>query len=376
MTKTQFLKAMLLFLFAYSSSFSFAQSPPENSFFVIHCDPDFADNLHYQRLQEMVDSADAYGVPLTIQMSPTWVDLVLADSAKFDTIRAWQTRGHEIAAHHHGIHHCYWDEYTNYPSDSIAHHQPTGGACDSGTFIANMVGVWDNLDSIAGDSMMMTWGSSDSFPAVDMHPNIKYRTDGGRDTAIQGFSNIYTATWGPTTIDATTYGPYTVCSIDYFFIENMGTVTDMIALYNDSVGYSGQFNTVGVVTHTFDYHEAIIQGGPNYFIVWLNFISGNGCQTVREILRESPVCASVNSAAKLRTADFKLWPNPAATKLHLELPAANASSLQVIDLQGATVIESKFVTELDISGLRNGLYYVIIQSDQGILVKSFRKDSM
>ena len=88
-----------LYFYLSLTGIAFGQSSPANSFFVIHCDPQNASNLNYAKLQQMVDTATAHNVPLTIEISPSWASLILTDTAKLDNIRTWQQNGHEIAAH-------------------------------------------------------------------------------------------------------------------------------------------------------------------------------------------------------------------------------------------------------------------------------------
>ncbi len=370
----------VLTLYALLPAFGTAQSPPANSFFVVHCDPDYADFPHFNKLRKMVHIADQHQVPLTLEMSPQWVDFILADPARIDTIRTWQANGHEIAAHHHGIFHCFYDGYTNYPPDSLILHQLSMGAgCAQDTSSIPMNVFWEKLDELAGDSLMLTWGSSDEHPAVDMYPNIPYRTDGGRDYPEQGFSNPYVATHGPTVIGSTTYGPYTVCSIDYYFIDEMEEVNQMIALYNDSLGFSGDYSVVGVVTHVFDFAEADNTFPPenNYFNVWMNFIEGKGCKTVRKILRESGVCESTATQTALSTEKtFDIYPNPARDFVVISLQELQAQELYLFNANGQKVLqldlqEGQQELSLPLQHLPKGIYFIQIRTDKSVVSKRF-----
>ncbi len=352
-------------------------SPPENSFFVIHCDPGFADEPHFNKLRKMVNIAGEHGVPLTLELSPQWVDFILADPARTDTIRTWQARGHEIAAHHHGIFHCFYDGYTNYPPDSIALHQLSmGGGCVQDTSHIPMQVFWEKLDEIAGDSLMLSWGSSDEHPAVDMYPDIPYRTDGGRDFPEQGFSNPYVATHGPTTVGDNTYGPYTVCSIDYYFIDEMGDVEDMMALYNDSLNFSNDFSTIGVVTHVFDFAEADNNFPPaqNYFYTWINFIEGKGCKTVRQILRESQICNPTAVQNIENENSLRLFPNPASDLVTVSLSGVQATDLSLFDTNGREMLRLALPKEqqefhLSLQHLPKGVYVLRIRAVEGVFSK-------
>ena len=69
--------------------------------------------MHFFKLKQMIDTATAYNVPLTMEFSPDWVQMILSDPSKLNLVRQWQQWGHEVAGHHHGIFHCVWDGYTN-----------------------------------------------------------------------------------------------------------------------------------------------------------------------------------------------------------------------------------------------------------------------
>ena len=372
------MRRTIIFSFFLVSIFICKAQSPANSFFVIHCDPGYADDIHYNKLQQMIDTASAHNVPLTLELSPPWVNLILADPVKLDSVRSWQKRGHEIAAHHHSVYHCFWDSITNFPIDSIIANQPAGPKCDSGILSSTMKTFWDDLDTIAGDSLMLTWGSTDDYPAVDLYPDIPYRTDGGRDSAVQGFSNIYLATHGPTTVGSTTYGPYTTCSIDYYFIEDISTVQEMRDLYNDSTGFSNMYNTVGVVTHVFNFKQALSAAPPNYYYTWINFIEGKGCQTVREILRKSSVCSGVGIEKIKTKADFKIYPNPASTTLYIvpnEGQGNKDYQVKVYNIFGQKFISEQSPNSLKIQNLENGVYFVKITSELNeISIQKFVKE--
>ncbi len=355
----------------------FAQSPPVKSFFAIHCDPGYATNLHFNRLRQMVDTATAHEVPLSLQLSPQWVDMILADTQKLALLRSWQAWGHEVAAHHHGIYHCYWDSLTNYPPDSIAFYQPISSNCPEGLYQGSMQSFWNALDVLAGDSLLLTWSSSDEHPAVDMYPNVAYRTDGGRDNPEQGFSNPYVETHGPISLGGQTYGPYTVCSIDYFFLENFDDVQQMIDLYND-LSFSSQFEVVGVVTHVFNFQTAVNQPPPNYFFAWIQFIEGKGCQTVRQILRESPACGSLAVEAEPITSSYsglRVYPNPAFDVLYLQWEGRDLpgkSRVEILDFWGRKVLSGKGVYGLSIASLPPGSYFVKVWHDDSNVPLSCR----
>ncbi len=125
-------------------------------FIVVHCDPQEVLNLHdnydpaffdydgnghydaedaWQALMDLVDLADSYGIPLTLQFSPPYVDFMrqsrcdnlLGEGRVYprngevlytrcrDLVMAWGANGHELSLHHHGPLHdpLKFDGYTN-----------------------------------------------------------------------------------------------------------------------------------------------------------------------------------------------------------------------------------------------------------------------
>ncbi len=350
-----------LFLMTFASLFG----QPPHSFFTIHCDPGFA-HL-FPKLKQMVDTATAHEVPLTLELSPQWVYSILNNPEKLQLVREWQAWGHEIAAHHHSIYHCYWDSLTNYPLDSIAFHQPISPFCDSGILISPMKPFWDSLDVLCGDSLLLTWGSSDEHPAVDMYPHVPYRTTGGRTDPAQAFSNPYTETHGPTTIGDVTYGPYTTCQVDYFFIDNLTKVNALKNLYQDT-SFSNNYSVVGVVTHVFDFNSS-----PVYFYNWIQFIEGKGCKTVRQILRQSGCSPTSDAEAARPAGGLRVFPNPADDLLQVELSAGLEGWLRIWNTTGQLMWEGKIraSTPLNVSGWPTGLYVATVQTDRQSMSSNF-----
>ncbi len=129
---------------------------PRRGFILIHADPQEILNLHenydpaiadydhngtyeaedaWQALMDLVDLADSYAIPLTLQFSPPYIDFMqqprcdrlLAGGRAYpknsntlytrclDLVMAWEENGHEISLHHHGPHHdpLKFDGYTN-----------------------------------------------------------------------------------------------------------------------------------------------------------------------------------------------------------------------------------------------------------------------
>jgi hypothetical protein len=302
--------------------------------------------------------------------------MILSDPNKITRVRSWQQAGHEVAGHHHGIYHCMWDSLTNYPTDSIEANQPVYtqdnngnwvANCDSGILKSPMQPFFDSLDVIAGDSLLITWGASDEHPEVDLYPDLLYRTTGGRDSAAQGFSNPYTETYGPTTLSNGTYGPYTVCLIDYFFLYDSNNVIEMQNKYND-LSFSSQYKVAGVVTHVFNVKNQNQNNPNNFFYQWLRFISGKGCKNVRNIMRaEGCVPSQVNSQNNLTAPFIKIYPNPAKDKITIEQPGNSNLQITVWSIDGRKMFYKENLQQtgtIDLSFLPGGMYMINISTPQ------------
>jgi len=66
----------------------------------------------WPNLEKFMALADRYGHKITLQFSPQWADYVYQNGL-LETIQAWEANGHEIALHHHGPTHDFFDGYTN-----------------------------------------------------------------------------------------------------------------------------------------------------------------------------------------------------------------------------------------------------------------------
>jgi hypothetical protein len=75
----------------------------------------------------------------------------------------------------------------------------------------------------------------------------------------------------------------------------------------------------------------------------------------------------------LNSFDFKIYPNPAKSKITVEIPKGqNVNKLIVFDELGRIVIENSNIklsgesTELDLQFLMNGIYYIQLNFESGV----------
>lgn len=259
MTKC-FRRTLMLTLVCMNLTRASAQSP--ETFFTIHCEPQTT--FRFPQLIRLVDLANRYNIPLTIQFTPPWAEMIMADTSKARRVRTWQQEGHEIAAHHHGVYHLYWDGFTNYPASTIS---SVGKSLSD--FRGDMDAYRAVLEPAGGDSLMLTIsgpGAVDPDSSVDWQPDFLYRTGGGRQPA-NGFSS-------PRIVGM---GAYDACQIDHYFIENQISVNAMKGFYNSATDK----DVVGVVTHVFNF-----AADSNYVIDWFGFVQNTNRKTARQIVRE------------------------------------------------------------------------------------------
>lgn len=90
------------------------KNPSPHYFIAVHNEPVIADlEINYLALKKLVDKANGYGMKLTLMFTPPWADYIMNDPSRAQELSIWKAQGHEIAGHHHAVHHPgTWDGYT------------------------------------------------------------------------------------------------------------------------------------------------------------------------------------------------------------------------------------------------------------------------
>ena len=71
---------------------------------------------------------------------------------------------------------------------------------------------------------------------------------------------------------------------------------------------------------------------------------------------------------------FSVFPNPAQDKLFIKSSLNNFDSVSICDVNGRIVLNKTSVSnEIDISNLKSGMYFIIIESSEGNITKKFIK---
>ncbi len=298
-----------------------AEQEPE-TFFVVHCEPQ-TPHL-FPQLIRLVDIANRFDIPLTIEFAPQWVEMILADPQKEQRVRTWQQQGHEIAAHHHSVYHLNWDGFTNYPDSVIQ----ALGKMDE--FRGNMDAYRAVVEPIAGDSLLLTMGGpglSDPDSSVDWQPDFLYRTGGGREP-VRAFSS-------PRVVGM---GDYNACQVDYFFIDDQATVNALKEQYNATPDK----DVVGATTHVFNFVP-----DSTYLIDWFQFIQNTRTKTVRQIMQDhgckpDTILTGIQDALTALPKTFRLYqnyPNPfnPETTIIYEVPENMLVNLTIYNVQGRRI---------------------------------------
>ncbi len=126
----------------------------------------------------------------------------------------------------------------------------------------------------------------------------------------------------------------------------------------------------------YDYFVPWIWDQDNVNLVVFVSLYSTDNLTERQVLNviEQPLYSLVATAVEApegANPEFRVFPNPAAGKVQVEIPA-NARRLSLCTLAGKTIYSETAppgVHEVDVSGLAAGLYLIHVHTDSGILVK-------
>ncbi len=179
------------------------QSPAQQStdvqgvFLAFHLEVSTPPRIHslWPSLVDFVALADTYGAKVSLQFSEPWARYVY-DNDLTATVQAWEANGHEIALHHHGPTHKFFDWYTNRP-DLI---RTDGWYATDGTYQGDMAALMTFPDPLAVNPIVSA-GMSDAdidWPAGVLY----YATKTGETSAktdllsvpVQATYNGYTVT--------------------------------------------------------------------------------------------------------------------------------------------------------------------------------------
>jgi len=146
------------------------------SCFVVHCEPTNANEIMFLELEGLVSLAESYEVPLTIDFTAQWAEMILGDERKVKAVDAWIEHGHEIGAHHHAYwalldRAAQWDGYTNTPvSDLLPIYQTQ--------YRGTMNDYMDLVNALPGDRLTACMGLDGDQDRIDWPASLQYSTTG------------------------------------------------------------------------------------------------------------------------------------------------------------------------------------------------------
>jgi hypothetical protein len=146
------------------------------SCFVVHCEPTNATEAMFLELVDLVGLADECEIPLSIDFTAQWAEMILADEEKVGLLEAWMASGHEIACHHHSYwatldRGAQWDGYTDTPLSEIA---PSMQDRYRGT----MEDYRALLAALPGERTSACMGLGDEKDLIDWPAELPYSTSG------------------------------------------------------------------------------------------------------------------------------------------------------------------------------------------------------
>lgn len=316
---------------------SFAQ--PQKAFFVVHCDPNETEN--FPGLEALVDSANYYDIKLTIEFTSFWVDSILPFTARLNKITIWESQGHEIGLHHHGVDASgVWDGFSNLEMIEI-HNEGRDTLLYKGTTDS----LLNYVQQVTSTQIRVT-GTKE---ITEMPEFVVYQTKG--QAQEEAYSNAVTTSW-----DGKFY-----CTATHAFLYKAPNTADIITTeYTSSIDYK----ILGANCHVYNFLD-----DPTPVITYFKLISENEnieSQTVREVMDCECECGS----AELEKSNFDIdiYPNPTSETLIINTSKSKFEdyNVSIYQMSGKLVFINDYQDsniELDLGGLSTGLYTIVINAD-------------
>lgn len=205
--------------------------------FVVHCEPLNAVPSSFLDLLDMVVKADQQQVRLTIDLTPPWAQMILANPGFLNSVTQWQQAGHELGVHHHPYwvsetRNTTWDGYTNTPLEQISINKQANYLGDMDDFLSL-------LNQLPGTRTSGTLGISHGQDVLDWPQELLYSAYGHE------LSHIVSQ---PQVVE---YAGHDVWQMNHGLFWN-APPTQLEAIYHAAV--SGDI--VAVVTHVSNYAES------------------------------------------------------------------------------------------------------------------------
>lgn len=296
--KGNFCAAALLVFSTAATALAGGARPAErqtpDAFFAVHFEPRSADARGFSKLVELVKLADSFKVKLTLQFTPSWARMILADPGRVAALRQWQASGHEVAMHHHGASHGWeWDGYTNLsasewkraretvygrsgpPERQIQEMARAQGLGES--YFGGMTDYMALLHSLAGQAAILTMTMGPDRKS-DWPQDVPYSADNITIMPDGSYAITGRAVGRP---EARSYSGRPVREVGMRFMLAPADVELAEAEYAQAAAG----DVVGVVTHIEDF-----AGNPKIAREWMRFLQaktphGRHNRTISEIMQ-------------------------------------------------------------------------------------------
>lgn len=146
-------------------------------------------------------------------------------------------------------------------------------------------------------------------------------------------------------------------------------ISNVGATYNTAVlpsyaTYQWYLNTVSIPGATSANYAPIANGSYRVFVT-----DTSGCANY-----SNAITRFVVGVGQINSVDVKIYPNPATEMVHIE--SAVKVRAVVTGLEGKTLIDQQNVSDLNISGLANGMYMIMLYDENGdrIMVEKLIKE--
>ncbi|GIW42641.1 MAG: hypothetical protein KatS3mg076_3218 [Candidatus Binatia bacterium] len=253
----------------------------EGVFLAVHLEYSLANRIRslWPRLEELVALSDRYGFRITLQFSVTWAEYVYANGL-LSVVHGWEAEGHEIALHHHGPTHKFFDGYTNRP-DLV---RTDGWYATDGTYRGDMEALLDFLAPLTTRGIVSA-GMSDA--ETDWPAGLLYHaTKKGEDNAK---TDLLSVPWvvvydGHTVLAAANAG---------YGIEHLGDAAVTLADIEDGLRTGTSEEVMGIVLSDDTLENAFADIEPLF-----DLLSEYGVvvETVRDVLGRFPFGAPTPTA--------------------------------------------------------------------------------